>query len=106
MGASGVQTWSTELDRGRGRRPAPATSLRRPGRTRPIRSPPGGLAMMKVLSTLVLIVAVLIAGVFLFAATRPSAYHVERSATMTAPPSTVFATINDLHQWENWSPWA
>ena len=32
------------------------------------------------------------------AATRPSAYHVERKLEIAAPPEVVFAVLNDLHQ--------
>jgi hypothetical protein len=39
-------------------------------------------------------------------ALQPSEYRVERSATMQAPPSEVFAQVNDFHKWEAWSPWA
>jgi uncharacterized protein YndB with AHSA1/START domain len=37
---------------------------------------------------------------------QPADYRVERSATFAAEPSEVFAQVNDLRQWENWSPWA
>ena len=30
---------------------------------------------------------------------------VERSATINAPPERVYALIEDLRQWERWSPW-
>jgi uncharacterized protein YndB with AHSA1/START domain len=38
-------------------------------------------------------------------ATRPSTFHVERSARLDAPPNVVFPLINDFHQWPSWSPW-
>ncbi len=38
-------------------------------------------------------------------ALQPSQFHVERSATIAAPPAAVFAQINDFHKWEAWSPW-
>lgn len=37
---------------------------------------------------------------------QPSEFHVQRSATMAAPPSAVFEHVNDFHKWEAWSPWA
>jgi uncharacterized protein YndB with AHSA1/START domain len=37
---------------------------------------------------------------------RPSDFHVERSLTMAASPARVFEEVNNLHQWEAWSPWA
>jgi hypothetical protein len=36
----------------------------------------------------------------------PGRIHVERSATVAAPTSTVFATLNSLRQFNTWSPWA
>jgi hypothetical protein len=29
-----------------------------------------------------------------------------RSINISAPPATVFAQVNDFHNWEAWSPWA
>jgi carbon monoxide dehydrogenase subunit G len=37
--------------------------------------------------------------------TRPSIFHVERSARVAAPPEVVFPLINDFHRWSSWSPW-
>ena len=55
----------------------------------------------------VLLVVVALIGVFLvIVAFQPSTYHVERSATMAAPPAAVFAQVNDFHKWDAWSPWA
>jgi carbon monoxide dehydrogenase subunit G len=39
-------------------------------------------------------------------ALQSSAFRVSRSATISAPPDRVFARVNDLHNWEDWSPWA
>lgn len=36
----------------------------------------------------------------------PRHAHVERSVVMAAAPSAVFAYINDLSQFNKWSPWA
>ena len=41
----------------------------------------------------------------LVVATRPSHFHVERSAKVAAPPEVVFAFINDFRRWPSWSPW-
>ncbi len=37
---------------------------------------------------------------------QPSEFHVERTTTIAAPQSGVFAQVNDFHKWESWSPWA
>lgn len=39
-------------------------------------------------------------------ALQPATYRVERSATITAPATAVFAHVNDFHRWDAWSPWA
>lgn len=52
-----------------------------------------------------LVLLLLIAGVLAYAATRPDTFHVERSATVSAPPAKIFAIIEDFKQWSAWSPW-
>jgi hypothetical protein len=37
---------------------------------------------------------------------RPDAFVVSRSATMPVPAGRLFALVNDLHAWNEWSPWA
>lgn len=41
-----------------------------------------------------------------YVALQPSTFRVERSSIVVAPPSAVFAEVNDFHNWEAWSPWA
>jgi hypothetical protein len=41
-----------------------------------------------------------------YVASQSSEFKVERSATIDAPPLVVFPHVNDLHQWQEWSPWA
>lgn len=50
-------------------------------------------------------VVVLIAGVLLYASTRPDNYHVERSILIKAAPEKIFAYINDFHRWDDWTPY-
>jgi uncharacterized protein YndB with AHSA1/START domain len=37
---------------------------------------------------------------------QPDDYRLTRSTTIAAPAAMIFPHINDLHQWERWSPWA
>jgi len=60
----------------------------------------------KVLLSAVVIIVGLVVGFAVGVALQPSHYQVERSATIAAPPATVFAQVNDFHKWEAWSPWA
>jgi hypothetical protein len=39
------------------------------------------------------------------AGTRPAAFHIERSVSTGASPGTVFAIVNDLRRFHEWSPW-
>ncbi|WP_020472603.1 SRPBCC family protein [Zavarzinella formosa] len=55
----------------------------------------------------ILLGLLVVIGIFaVVVAMQPSDYQVTRSATMAAPPSEVFAQVNDFHKWEAWSPWA
>ena len=38
-------------------------------------------------------------------AKQPPRFRVARSAAISAPPEQVFGQVNDLHNWEAWSPW-
>lgn len=46
-----------------------------------------------------IVITVLILALVVFAATRPSTYRVERSATIPAPAGLVFPLLNDFHRW-------
>ena len=55
----------------------------------------------------VLLAVLVILGVFLVVvALQPSEYRVARSTVVSAAVEKVFEQVNDLHQWEAWSPWA
>lgn len=51
------------------------------------------------------VAVVLIAAVVLFIRSRPDHFRIERSAVIHAPADTVFAMLNDFHQWGRWSPY-
>jgi hypothetical protein len=50
-------------------------------------------------------VAVVVAALAGYVATRPSEFSVSRSATFAAPAPLVYAQVNELKKWETWSPW-
>jgi hypothetical protein len=60
----------------------------------------------KILLGLVVFIVVLVVVFVCIVALQPSHYRIERSATINAPASVVFAQVNDFHKWEAWSPWA
>ena len=61
--------------------------------------------MKKILLGIVVVLAVLVLGVLALAATRPTHYTIQRTATVAAPPSTVHSLVDDLHRFPEWSPW-
>ncbi|MSU69418.1 MAG: polyketide cyclase [Opitutaceae bacterium] len=58
------------------------------------------------LKKILIALAVIIAGFLIIVALQPADYRVARSATISAPPAVVFAQVNDLHKWQEYSPWA
>jgi Polyketide cyclase / dehydrase and lipid transport len=61
--------------------------------------------MLKTLGIIVLVIAALLAGVMIYATTKPDSFGVMRSTTVKAPPDRIFALINDFQQWRTWSPY-
>jgi hypothetical protein len=51
-----------------------------------------------------LVVLALLGALFLFISLRPNTFRVERIVQINAPADLVFGFINDLHQWNQWSP--
>jgi hypothetical protein len=60
---------------------------------------------MSTLVTIVIVVAVLIAAVLIYAATRPDMFVVQRTTRIKAAPDKIYPFINDFHLWGQWSPW-
>lgn len=58
--------------------------------------------MLKIIG---IVIAVVIAGILIFAMTKPDTFRVQRAAGIKAPPEKVFALINDFKAWGAWSPW-
>jgi uncharacterized protein YndB with AHSA1/START domain len=61
--------------------------------------------MLKTLAAIAVVVAVIVAGILVYAATKPDSFTVKRSTAIKAPPERIFALINDLHGWAAWSPY-
>jgi hypothetical protein len=61
--------------------------------------------MIKTLSYVAVILTVAIAGVLLYAATKPDSFRVQRSAIIKAPAEKIFVLVNDLRSHMAWSPW-
>src|SRR5260370_7207991 len=61
--------------------------------------------MLKILAVIVVVVLVVIAGILIYATTRPDSFRVQRSASIKAPPQKIFPLIDDLKAWAGWSPY-
>jgi uncharacterized protein YndB with AHSA1/START domain len=57
------------------------------------------------LKIILILIAIAVAGVLGFAATKPDTFKVERSIAIKAPPEKIFPLINDYRQWASWSPY-
>jgi hypothetical protein len=51
-------------------------------------------------------VAIAVAIFAVFVAIQPSDFRITRTGTVAAPAADVFGQVNDLHNWQAWSPWA
>jgi uncharacterized protein YndB with AHSA1/START domain len=61
--------------------------------------------MLKTLAVIAVVLAVIVAGVLIYATTRPDSFTVKRTASIKAPPERLFALIGNLHGWSAWSPY-
>ena len=61
--------------------------------------------MFEILLVIAVVIVIALAVVLIIASRRPDDFRIERSATIDASPETIFALINDFHQWRSWSPW-
>lgn len=57
------------------------------------------------LAIILSLLALLVAAVLIYAATRPDTLRVERSLLIQAPAETILAHVNDFHRWRDWSPY-
>jgi hypothetical protein len=61
--------------------------------------------MLKTLAIIGVVVVVAIAGILLYAATKPDSFRVQRVVLINAPSDKVFPLINDIKAWTVWSPY-
>jgi hypothetical protein len=57
------------------------------------------------LKIILISLAVIVLLLVVIIAMQPSDFRVARGTTVSAPPSAVFAQVNDFHKWEAWNPW-
>ena len=61
--------------------------------------------MFEIIVVIAVILAVAIAVILIFAATKPDTFSVQRATIVRAPAEKIFPLINDFHQWGSWSPY-
>ena len=61
--------------------------------------------MSEILLMIAGLIVIALVAVLVIASRKPDTFRIERSATINASPETIFALINDFHQWRSWSPW-
>jgi uncharacterized protein YndB with AHSA1/START domain len=52
----------------------------------------------------VILVMLVIVGLMVYAATRPSTFTIQRSIAIAAPMEKIYPFISDLHNWPLWAP--
>jgi hypothetical protein len=57
------------------------------------------------LNLIVVVIIALIAGILIYASTKPDTFRVERSISIKASPEKIFPFINDFHLWDAWTPY-
>ena len=61
--------------------------------------------MLKTLAIIGVVVVVAVAGILIYAATKPDSFRVQRVVLINAPSDKVFPLINDMKAWTVWSPY-
>ena len=57
------------------------------------------------LKIILLAVAVIVVAFLVVAMMQSAEFRVTRSVTISAPAPSVFALVNEMHNWEKWNPW-
>jgi len=60
---------------------------------------------MKILKRILIVFAILLMVVAVIGLMLPSHVHVERSTTISRPQEMVFDYVNNIQNWNSWSPW-
>ena len=61
--------------------------------------------MLKAIAVIAILLAVGLAGILVFALTKPDTFRVERSLAVKAPASAIYPQVADFHRWTGWSPY-
>jgi hypothetical protein len=61
--------------------------------------------MLKIAGIAVVVLLVVVAGILIYAATKPNEFRVQRSLAIKAPAEKIYVQIADLKAWQAWSPY-
>ena len=61
--------------------------------------------MLKIVGIVIIVILVVVAGILIYAATKPNDFRVQRSLAIKASPEKIYAQIADLKAWQAWSPY-
>lgn len=61
--------------------------------------------MLKAIAIIAVVLAIGLAGILVFALTKPDTFRVERSLAMKAPAGAIYPYVADFHRWTAWSPY-
>ena len=61
--------------------------------------------MLKIAGIVVVVLLIVVAGILIYAATKPNDFRVERRLAIKAPAEKIYAQIADLKGWQAWSPY-
>ena len=61
--------------------------------------------MLKIVGIVIIVILVVVAGILIYAATKPNDFTVQRSLAIKAPAEKIYAQIADLKGWQAWSPY-
>lgn len=61
--------------------------------------------MLKAIAVIAILLAVGVAGVLVFALTKPDTFRVERSLAVKAPADAIYPVVADFRRWTAWSPY-
>ena len=53
---------------------------------------------------IIVVLAIVVAAILVYAATKPGMFRVERSVVIQAPAEKIFPLIDDFHNWSQWAP--
>ena len=56
-------------------------------------------------TNIVIVLGLAVAGVLVYAAMQPEDFRIQRSTTVNAPPERIYPLIADFRAWGPWSPW-